>query len=385
LLLRSYDRYSTLDLGYPRAGIARLAVTLSPGDAGPDEKRAAVYERLGAAVAAVPGVDASGLVAPTLPPWDPQRGRIRFAELEGTGHGDGLPAGVHLADHGLFASLGIRVLAGRNFHPSESDDVAVVSRGLAQRLGGEQAALGRVIDVQPVDHGDPEGRFRIVGVAGDVAYDGFAEQLTRRVIRYTDGADPRAGRWDVYLPLARFPVTQVSIAASTRGDADALIEAVRRAIGRVAPASAVHWTSTMDAEVAVEYAPARFYGVLVAAFSMGALVLTSVGLFALLWNTAAARTGEMGLRLALGAGRTGMGLLVIASGARPVLIGIAAGALGALWAADALSVFLYDVRSFDPLSFGGATALLMLVCLVASLLPASRAARVDPLVALRAE
>ena len=93
----------------------------------------------------------------------------------------------------------------------------------------------------------------------------------------------------------------------------------------------------------------------------------------------------MGLRLALGAGRVGIGLLVIIAGARPVLMGIVAGALGALWAADALSVFLYDVHSFDPLSFAGATALLLLVCLIASFLPASRAARVDPLVALRSE
>jgi putative ABC transport system permease protein len=141
----------------------------------------------------------------------------------------------------------------------------------------------------------------------------------------------------------------------------------------------------MDDEVALEYAPARFYGVLVSAFSLSALLLTSVGLFALLWNSAAARTGEMGLRLALGARRIGIGWLLISSGARPVLLGVALGLLGALWSADALGRFLYDVRSLDPLSFGGATALLLAVCLAASFLPARRAARVDPLTALRAE
>jgi putative ABC transport system permease protein len=383
LLLRSFDRYSTLDLGYARSGIARLAVTLSSDDAGSAGQRSAVYQRLADAVAAVPGVTASGLAAPTLPPWDPQRGRVQFAEIAAAASSDGLPAGVHLADHGLLPALGIRVLAGRNFHPSEADRVAIISRGLASRMGGEAAALGRTITVRPVDHGDPEGAFRIVGVAGDVAYDGFAEQTTRRLIRYSDGADPRAGRWDVYLPLARFPVTTVSIAATTTGDPAPLIEAARRAIGRVAPTSAVHWTSTMDDEVALEYAPARFYGVLVSAFSASALLLTSVGLFALLWNSAAARTGEMGLRLALGARRAGIGWLLISSGARPVLLGVSLGLLAALWCADAIGALLYEVPALDPLSFGGATLLLLLVSLTASLLPARRAASVDPGEALK--
>ena len=115
-----------------------------------------------------------------------------------------------------------------------------------------------------------------------------------------------------------------------------------------------------------------------------ALLLTSVGLFALLWNSAAARTGEMGLRLALGARRAGIGWLLISSGARPVLFGVALGLLGALWSADALGRFLYDVRSFDPLSFGGATTQQLAVCLAASLQPARRPARVDPRTALRA-
>lgn len=385
LLLRSFERYASMDLGYARGGIARLAVTLSRDDAGPAEERAAVYQRLARAVSAVPGVAAAGLAAPTLPPWDPGRGRIRFAELDASGGIDGLPAGVHLADEGLLPALGIRIVAGRNFQPSEGDAVAIISRGLASRMGGEQAALDRTVRVQAVDPGDPDGEFRVVGVAGDVAFDGFLEQNTRRLIRYSDGADPRAGRWDVYLPLARFPVTTVSVAAATPGDPAALIEQVRRGIGRVAPSSAVHWTSTMEDEVALEYAPARFYGVLVSGFSVSALVLTSVGLFALLWNSATARTGEMGLRLALGARRAGIGWLLVASGARPVLLGLAAGLLGALWCAEALGGLLYDVRPLDPLSFGGATILLLAVCLAASLLPARRAANVDPLTALRAE
>jgi putative ABC transport system permease protein len=164
-----------------------------------------------------------------------------------------------------------------------------------------------------------------------------------------------------------------------------LIEPIRAQIARVAPSSAVHWTSTMDEEVALEYAPARFYSVLVAAFSTSAMLLTGAGLFALLWNAAARRTGEMGLRLALGASRRSVALLMLSAGARPLAYGGAAGLLGALWIADAVKSLLYDVPPFDPQSFAVALALLIAVALIAAFIPARRAARVDPMVALRTE
>ncbi len=84
---------------------------------------------------------AAGLAAPTLPPWDPGRGRVRFTELREAGVEEGLPAGVHMANEGLLPSLGIQLLAGRNFHPSEAANVAIISRSLAARMGGDAAAL----------------------------------------------------------------------------------------------------------------------------------------------------------------------------------------------------------------------------------------------------
>ncbi|MBA3639296.1 MAG: ABC transporter permease [Acidobacteria bacterium] len=348
-----------------------------------------MFARLARAVAAVPGVTATGLAAPTLRPWDSGRGRVMFSELQAAGSDAGLPSGVHMTDEGLLPALGIRVLAGRNFHPSETSNVAIISRSLAERMGGATVALERTITLLAEDDADPAEAFRIIGVANDVAYDGLAEQGTRRVIRYQEGSDRRRrplGRLRAaYVPLARVAVSTVSIAAATSVDPASIISAVRGSIAQVAPGSAVHWTGTMADEVALEYAPSRFYGVLVSAFSASALLLTSVGLFALLWNTAAARTGEMGLRLALGARRGGIAWLLVSAGARPVALGIGLGLLGALWCADWMAAFLYDLPALDPVSFGGATALLLLVCLGASLIPARRAASVDPLVALKRE
>jgi putative ABC transport system permease protein len=385
LLVRSLDRLSSFDLGYARDGIARLAVTFSRDDAGPVEARAATYDRLATAVLEAPGVSGVGLIAPTLPPYDPSRARVRFARLDVGLAPDGLPAGLHRIDHRLLPVLGVPVVTGRNFHPGERSDTVIVSRGLASRMGGEEAALGQRLRVAPIDHGDPEGEFLVVGVAADVAFDGFTEQDTRRTIDYTSDADPRAGRWDIYLPLDRFPALTVSVAVATTGSASSIIEPARRSIARMAPTSAIHWVGTMADDVALEYAPARFYGALVGAFSLSALLLTCVGLFALLWHTAATRTGEMGLRLALGAQPSGVAWLVVASATRPLMIGAVIGMLGALWVGEWLRGFLYGVPPLDPVSLAGATTVMVLGCLAASLLPAHRAASVDPLIALKSE
>jgi ABC-type antimicrobial peptide transport system permease subunit len=189
----------------------------------------------------------------------------------------------------------------------------------------------------------------------------------------------------VYVPLARFPLTTISIAAATAGDAAALVEPLRREIGRIAPASAVHWTSTMEDEVGLEYAPTRFYALLVGAFSASALVLTSVGLFALLSHAAARRASEMGIRLALGATPRQVAALLLRGGLAPVAMGAVAGLLGALWASAAMRGLLYDVSASDGRAFAGALAALTLVSLAAGLIPARRAASVDPAAIMKGE
>jgi ABC-type antimicrobial peptide transport system permease subunit len=156
-------------------------------------------------------------------------------------------------------------------------------------------------------------------------------------------------------------------------------------VATVVPGSAIHWTGTMAGEVALEYAPARFYSMLVGSFSAGAVLLSGVGLFALLWHTASSRIGEMGLRSALGASRTRIAALILLAGSRPLAVGSAVGLLGALWCGDWLRGFLYGVEPLDPTSLALAVVLVSLVGVAASLVPARRAASVDPLVALKTE
>lgn len=174
---------------------------------------------------------------------------------------------------------------------------------------------------------DAGGSFRVVGVASDVAWDGLVEQDTRSYSPLGGAAGAGAARHDVFVPLARFPVTLLSIAASTPGDAGALVDPLRCRIAEIAPTSAVHWTGTLVDEVGV-----CALAVLVAAFSGGAL-----------------------------------------------------GSVGAGWAGAALRGLLYDVGLFDPWAFAGALGVLAAGALVAGAVPARRVASVDPLTILRSD
>ena len=386
LLLRSFDRLNSTDLGFDRQGIARLAVTLNATDVGDSANLPALYERLHQAIAASPGVRAVGLVSPTLPPWDGERSRVVMQDVELPAGSDGLAVGTHFADHGLLPVLGASVVAGRNLAPSdgvEAAPVAVVSESLARLVGGPERALGRAIRFAPSDSRASDREFRIVGVVNDMAYDGVVEQNTRRFL--ANGAFAGAQvRYDVYFSLAQTPSMVVSIGAATHGPAAAFIEPIRQVIQSIVPSSAVHWTSAMEDEIAAEYAPSRFYSVIVVVFSLSALMLTSVGLFALLSHAAAQRMSEMGLRLALGATPQSTATLLLRSGLVPLTVGVAGGLAGAAAAAGFMQGMLYGIEAFDVVAFAAAVVTLLAVTLAAGLIPARRVAAVDPITTLRA-
>ena len=388
LLLRSFDRLSRAELGFNRSGIARLAVTLNPADVDGSHKLPAIYDRLRNAILAQPAVRAVGLVSPTLPPWDGERRRIQLQGLNVSGDAEGLTAGTHFADHGLLPMLGTQLIAGRNL--SAADDaagapVAVISASLARLVGGPERALGRTFRFTPEGEYPGDREYQIIGVAEDVAYDGVVEQDTRRFLGVGDHADARAARYDVYLSLAQTPSMVVSIGVSTAVDPAAMIPTIRQAIAAVVPASAVHWTSAMEAEIAIEYAPSRFYSVIVVMFSLSALVLTSIGLFALLSHAAAQRMSEMGVRLTLGATPRTTATLLLRTGLMPLAAGVIGGLAGAAIASRFMQGLLYGIDSFDPVTFGAAVTTLLTVAVAAGLIPARRIALIDPVRTLRAD
>ncbi len=387
LLLMSYRTLATFDPGYRIEGVSRLAVTISRLDVSAAGSLPAFYTRLRAELQQQPGVERVGLVSPTLPPWDGHRTRIRYPGLEEPFATPGLMVGAHLADPGLLPMLGVAIVAGRNFESTDGgtgDPPVIVSRSIAERLGGVQVALGRSITLVG-DDVVPAGQARVVGVAENVAYDGLGEQGTGRYIQYGDATDRVASREDLYLPLVRISMRPVSIGVTTSGDAAALIEPLRRAISRVAPSSAVHWTGTMEEEVGREYSASRFYALLVNAFSLSALALTTVGVFAVLSHVVARRTGEIGLRRALGGTRVQIAGYIARIACTPLAVGIVCGLAGAFLMSRWVGTLLYGVGALDFTAFGSATLILLFVAAVATAIPARRAAAIDPMIALREE
>jgi putative ABC transport system permease protein len=309
--------------------------------------------------------------------------RLHVPEIQ-TPDDRGFDVGIHAIDDQVLGTLDIPLVAGRALRSGDGR-VALISRSMADRLGGPARAIDREVRLaSAMPMPDPlAGAYRVVGVVGDVAYDGLGEQETRRYIRYGDPTDGRAARLDVYVPLEAMPVRQVSIGVRVSGDPAAAIDPLRRVINAMAPASAVHWAGTMTDELALEYAPSRFYAVLIVAFSTSALALTGVGLFAVLTHGVSRRTPEIGLRAAMGATPLLAARLVLASGLVPLAAGAVAGLLAAVAGTRVLASQLYGTTSLDAFAFAGATGALVLVAIAASVLPARRAAKLDPLTALR--
>lgn len=387
LLLRSFSHLAGADLGFATERVARLAVTLSAADAGGTAQLPVVYDRLRAVLASQPGVEQVGLVATTLPPWDADRARIAIPASGQVRDDQGLDVGLHLADHGVLPTLDIPIVAGRNFEASDGPETArvgIISNALARVLGGNRV-LGQEIAFLP-QPGSSTTRepFRVVGIAGDAAWDGVVEQDTRRYLGRA-GPPVRASRYDVYLSLPQSPTSVVSIGVRTAGDPAAMIQPLRRALAQVAPTSAVHWTSAMDDEIALEYAPARFYSVIVTLFAGSALLLTAIGLFALLSHAAAQRAGEMGLRLALGATPRSTSVLLLRTSLLPFVMGLIGGLVAAAIAGRLAGGLLYGVDAFDARTFIVSTTVMFAVSMAAGLIPARRVAAVDPVVTLRGD
>ena len=245
--------------------------------------------------------------------------------------------------------------------------IAVVNEALARQFFPGADPVGRRISY--TKPGQPPRWITIVGVAGDEKQDGLA-------------APPQP---EVFDPLAQGPTDTMSLVVRAKGDPRALAGAVRGAVAAVNPSVAVYDVETMAQLVRGSVSQPRFLTALVGLFAALALVLASVGLYGLVSFTVSARTQEIGVRMALGAQRQSVLALVLGEGLRLVVAGLAIGLVAAAALTRGLASLLFEVTPTDPLTYAGVAALFVGVALVAVAVPARRASRVDPLVALRYE
>jgi predicted permease len=274
---------------------------------------------------------------------------------------------------GYFATLGIPILSGRDFEQSDSNNtsgVAIINSAMARKYWPDQSPIGKHIK-----HVGPQGAaFEIVGVVGDVAPGD---------LRKSPGSL-------VYLPLAQtylmFPwQPDITILARTAGDPNALVASIKAGVARVNPSLPVFHVRTLQEQVSTTLAEERFLARLLFVFALLATVLSTTGVYGLVSYTTQRATHEFGIRMALGAPQRQVLWMVFRQGILVTLIGVAAGLGAALALTRLLMRLLYGVAPNDPITFAGVALLMALVTLLACYLPARRAMRVDPLVALRYE
>jgi putative ABC transport system permease protein len=268
-----------------------------------------------------------------------------------------------------FETFRIPVLAGRSFAAADDDHaapVAVVGTRLAERMGGPGAAVGRRILLRPED--DPLW-VTVIGVVPHVVQGSLYEPL----------------RPTIYLPLAQQDVKFVSIALRAAGPPEAQAEPLRRAVAAVDPDLPVYWLRTMDEWIDRSLFMPRFFALMFGVFGAAGLVLAAGGLFAVLAQTVLARTGEIGLRRALGASSGEIVRLLFRRTAAQLAIGVPAGLVVAAGLGAVLQRSLYGVGPFDPATFITVAAVIVAASVAASLLPARRALAIDPADALRYE
>ena len=379
LLIQSFARMRGVDPGFVPERLLTAQVELSPVRYESNEKIRAFYQRLVQRLDALPGVRSAAVVK-GLPMMQLELGDWSFVR-EGHHSLPPKPSEWNLAywqtiSPEYFETMRIPLLQGRALEATDrigSPGVAVINRTLARQVWPDGDALGQRI---LMGGGATDSIWRtVVGVVGDVRHRGL-------------DAEPRP---EIYLPHAQFPagtgtpLRTLRIVLRTEGDPVQLTGALRSAVAELDPDLPVTEIQTMEEALGAWAAERRLTMLLVGGFALLALALGAVGVYGVMVHLVVQRTREIGIRIALGALPREILGLVLSQGAWLAGLGIAAGLAGALVATRVLASLLFGVGPTDPATFVGTATALAIVAALASLLPALRAVRTDPVEALRSE
>ena len=272
---------------------------------------------------------------------------------------------------GYFETLGVALAAGRTFTDQDHADatlVTIVNETFARDAWPGQDPLGRRIRF-----GGQQSRapwLTVIGVVRDLR----RSDDVRRVVRP-----------EVYMCTLQNPPRSQLLLVRTATDPDAIVASVRREVQAINPQLPLFGVGTLEGQISDTLATPRFRAVLLAGFAVIALLLATIGIYGVTAHAVGQRTHEVGIRMALGAGRRDVLALIVVQHLRPALIGAAIGVAGAIVLGQSLRSLVYGVRATDPITFIAMAVVLVSVTVVACWIPARRATRVDPRVALRAE
>jgi putative ABC transport system permease protein len=367
LMLRTLSNLRAIDVGFRSDHLLTMRTTLPQPRYSEPAKRSAFYERVLAGVRVLPGIEhaAYGSVLPFV-----QNGNSRPFAVEGrpTRPGELPDALYRVGTSDYLETLGVRLIDGRLIDGRDIESaqlVAVINETMARQYWPTESAVGKRIMFGPPDVAP---KIAVIGVVKDVHESGYQVAM----------------KPEVYVPASQArPGGPENLIVRVSGDPSTYARPIARVVAEVDPTQPVAAVRTMDEIIDLNVGDRHQQMVLLVAFGGLALLLVSLGLYGVLAQGVAARTREIGLRIALGATRHSVMTMVIARGVTLTAIGAAVGVAAAWGLTRAMSILLYGVGAADPVTFAGVAALLCVVALIACAVPAVRAAHVDPMLALR--
>jgi putative ABC transport system permease protein len=372
LLLKSYARLRHVDPGFNPEHVLTMRVQYPPTRPIMKTRLAAFFSELSEKIATMPGVISAGAVSrlPVLGDVANARGGNPFSIEGQRWHPDSpVPQMAHtqIVDPGYFHAMQIPLLQGRVFSAGDTGStpaVTVVNETLARGFFPKGAIGHQILLGAP----QPDSTWlTIVGVVGDVKTAALSHNTMPQF----------------YTPVAQDPSTAMSLVIRTALDPSTIARSAQQIVRAIDPSLPVYDVISMDDRIAKSIGQPRFETTLLTFFAASALFLAAIGIFGVVAHSTAQRTHEIGIRMALGADRARVVQTVMRDGLRPVIFGIIVGIAGAFSLSNILRTTLFEVTTTDPTSFLLAAVLLALVAIAACLIPASRATKVDPVIALR--
>jgi putative ABC transport system permease protein len=368
LLLRSFFRVIEADAGVRTAGVLAVNVPMPDSRYAKPEAKVALVEQLLEKLKATPGVRSAALTFPLF------GGNQNSFNVEGRPEpppGQRPSTDVTRVTADYFKTMGLRVIEGRTVEATDRADtppVCVIDETFAKTYWPGESAIGKRVKFGNLN--DPEPPWmQVVGVVGHVKNYGVDQP----------------SRVEIYLPFYQRPAGGPTIVVETAGDPASLTPGVREAVRSLDPALPIYAVRTLNEVVATQMAPRRLAVLLISVFSGVALLLAAIGIYGVMSYAVTLRTQEIGIRMALGAKRDDISRMVLRFGVRMSLIGVTLGLVAAFGLARTMAGLLFQTSTADPPTFSIVPLLLMAVALAACWVPARRATRVDPLVALRTE
>jgi predicted permease len=370
LFVRSYEKLRYLDWGFRTSNLLRYQISLPRETYTTPESIETFQRQASLDLRAIPGVLRVGAIAPTVPPYDANELDIRLRGANFATANGRLRVNQHFTNNGALEILDVPLRDGRLFGPQDrrgGNRVGLVSETLARAIAPAGSAIGRTLTFGAHD----EITVEVVGVVADARWNGQRN-------RQPSGLN-------LFLSLDQSPQASVGVVFDTAVDPRSLIDPVRKVLVAREARVALHWIDTMDEALDAQTVGERFWTVLASSYAVTAFLLAALGLYGVLSHGIASRQREIGIRLALGGTSGAVARFIAAQGLRLVVAGLALG-LGLVFLfGRLLESRLYETKANDPITLAVVSSTLLLAGLLIAWLPARRAARVSPLVALRSE